>query len=821
MKEWMQHKLVRISALIVLIIISLIAVIIIIAQVYISSHKSELLQRINSQLSEALKGDVHVQNLEVNAWGYFPNINIVLQQVTITDSLYHKPLLDVKEVSTRIPIMAIVRKKVIVRYVKLSEGTVHIFTDSTGYTNKYLLAIKQPRPKDSTTRRQVMIEEVALQNITAVSENAIKNKRFEIAFKKLDATVRKKDTVYAIDLRENVLIKGLGFNLERGSYFTNKTLEARWKLAYNTNSKTLSFPDTRVKIDNQPFNIKGFFVLGDSTQSQFSIEANTKKVMYQQAASILNQRIQQRLGIINFEKPLNVSVSLQGKLTGGHRPRVNVYCEVADNALITPLARFDQCFFTASFTNAVSDTLPYIDENSQIALNHFSAGWGGAVFEGEKIMLTNLVHPNLFFDVKSSCALSALEGKTGLQTLHFVNGTAQIFLQYNGPVAINTNVTQYLSGKLIVKDGAVQYEPRNLLFSHCNGEIAFSPDDLHTTNMECNVGKNHFTVNLQGKDLRSLTLEKAEQKASLFCELRTPFLNLADFRTLFSKKQRQASSGGRRMKSMSQVAGKFDDLLEKGTFHLKIGADTIELNHFTATSLNGEVVFSSDSWDIQQVSVDHAGGSLQMQGTITQDGSQHVASTRIALNNVDIRRAFYAFDNFGLKGLSSQNLRGRLSTNAKLRLNLDSKGDIVSNTMNGLVYFSVKDGELIKFEPLENIKSFVFRDKDLSHVQFAELKDSLIIKDSEMRIQRMEIQSTVMTLYVEGLYSLRGNTDISIQIPLHSFLSTPQEKPKNKGAHAKMGASIHLRARPDLKGNIKIGLDLFKKYRKEHKNDPL
>lgn len=806
--------------MVLLALLALITTAIVIAQIYISSHKNELLRNINQQLSKTLKGDVHIQDLDVNAWFHFPQINVTLQQVTITDSLYHRPLASIQEMSTRIPILSVLREKVFIRYVRLYKGTIHLFTDSSGYSNAYLLSIKPSASADKKEKKQIMISEVELVEVSAIAENQPKNKRFEVYFKKVDARIRKKDSLVLIDMRENIEVKGLGFNLEKGSYLANKPLSGRWKLTYNILHKTLSFPQTDVKIDGHPFGLKGEFVFGDSNTARFALDITTRKVAYKKAASLLTARIQQKLGLVNLEHPINLTARLEGSLGPGQTPRVKVRAEIKDNILTTPLARFEACDFLAYFNNEVVAGLPRKDENSRIMLTTFSAAWGGALFKGQQVILDNLNAPRLAFDVYSQCPLAALDKKIGLQTLRFLNGTAEVSLRYNGPIGINAEVARYLSGSLLISDGTVHYEPRDLTFSQCKGQLEFSPDEIHTTGMECSVGKNHFNVQLTGDNLSTLYEDATLQKAALSCEVRTKFLNLADFRSLFgSNRQRKAPSNN--IRKLAQAAGRFDDLLEKGEFRLKVAADTIELNHFNATQLTGEVIFNHDYWQIQNVSVQQGGGSLHLRGILQQQANNmHKASTDIMLTNVDVRRAFYAFDNFGQHGITSANLRGRLSAHASLRLTLDGRGDIVANTMNGLVYFSLKDGELVKFEPLENIKNFIFRDKDLSHVQFAELTDSLIIKDSEIRIRRMEIHSSIMTLYVEGLYSLRGNTDISIQIPLHNFVSAEEKNPRNKGAHAKMGASIHLRARPDLKGNVKISLDLFKKYRKAHKNDP-
>ena len=90
------------------------------------------------------------------------------------------------------------------------------------------------------------------------------------------------------------------------------------------------------------------------------------------------------------------------------------------------------------------------------------------------------------------------------------------------------------------------------------------------------------------------------------------------------------------------------------------------------------------------------------------------------------------------------------------------------------------------------------------------------IKNDDIKINRMEIQSSVITVFVEGVYSLKANTDISIQVPL-SNLKKPKEgyDPKNAGIDARMGPSIYLRVRPDKNGQLKVGLDAFKKLRRQ------
>ena len=94
-------------------------------------------------------------------------------------------------------------------------------------------------------------------------------------------------------------------------------------------------------------------------------------------------------------------------------------------------------------------------------------------------------------------------------------------------------------------------------------------------------------------------------------------------------------------------------------------------------------------------------------------------------------------------------------------------------------------------------------------------EDKISFKKGEIRINRMEINSTVLSLFVEGVYGLARNTDISIQVPLSNLKKRNKEyTPENLGAGRGGGMSIFLRAKTGEDGVVKIKYDPFKRFRK-------
>ena len=372
---------------------------------------------------------------------------------------------------------------------------------------------------------------------------------------------------------------------------------------------------------------------------------------------------------------------------------------------------------------------------------------------------------------------------------------------------------QYISGNLVIKDAEVNYVPRNLTFSKCNGEVLFSNNSLLVRDLQCDLNTNHFKVEVVGKNMNSLAQANLPGQTELLCSVFTPDLDLNDFKSFFQTRRATVvntnTSGNK--KSLVQL----DDALQNGTLDMNLKANSVHLNRFVARNVEGQVSFNNDDININKVALQHADGNLNMQANIHHvSDSYDDASAKVLLNHINIQKLFYAFNNFGLQGLTSKNITGILNMSSNLKLGFDNKGNVIPKSMQGNLSFSIKNGSLQHFEPLKNIQKFALKDRDLDNVEFAELKDSLELKHGEIYVHRMEIESTAIKAFIEGIYSFGDNTNISIQVPLSNFKKRDDDyEVKNKGADRKGGASIYLRAKSDGKGGVKFGLDLFKKLR--------
>jgi hypothetical protein len=147
---------------------------------------------------------------------------------------------------------------------------------------------------------------------------------------------------------------------------------------------------------------------------------------------------------------------------------------------------------------------------------------------------------------------------------------------------------------------------------------------------------------------------------------------------------------------------------------------------------------------------------------------------------------------------------------------IDNNLSVLQDRVSGSTRFSVVDGQLTDFEPLQRLSNFLFKNRDFSNVQFGKIYSTMYLNQTRIEFERMEVQSTAISMFVEGTYDLKDSTDLSIQIPLSNVKKRDQNiPPENIGTDAKVGPSVFLRVRPNKEGKTEISYDPFKKLRRK------
>lgn len=814
-KTFLRRKPVKIVSIVLLCLLLLFVIALSAISIYVQSHKKDIIARVKTEFAHRVNGELTIGDIDLSVWTNFPNIAIKIKNISVADSLYHLPLLKANEISCAVNIFQLTSSTPDISRVTATGGLFHLFIDSAGYNNDYLL---KPKNRDSLkaagipSAKPIVIHDIALKDFQFISEDKVKNKRYGVSILSADAQIERKDSLLLIDFTEDCKLEGLGFRLDKGMYLGNSTIKGRWKMQFDKSAKVLTASKSDVNISGNDFTINAAFHFGKDT-SYFMVHAHTTSILFRDARAILTQKIQSKLKFIDVATPLEVDANLTGPLAHGGDPFVLVTIKAKNSILQTPIASFTDCNFTGVYDNRIDSSKEPGDPNSIIYFPQFTGKWFNVPLGADSIRIDNLETPTMVFNFKANCSFAQLDDALNLQSINFDEGSAKLDLHYYGPLTTDPNMLANITGGLTVQNGKLTYVPHNLQFINCNGALEFGKNAININNITCDYKGNHFVITGQGNSINHAMMADSG-KSNVICNIFCPQFNANDFKAVFAKTGGRAKPTNK--KGLGATVAGIDNILQKGDIALNITAKEFLLDKFVGQNARVNLLLQQNDWLIQRAALNFGGGSFMLSARLHRQSSSFAANAHIAIKNADVRKAFYAFNNFGQDGILYSNLRGMLNNDADINLQLDDKGGIQPGSLGGTVNFSILNGALINYAPVMSIQQYAFKNRDLSNIEFAELKNTLTVKQNQVIIPRMEIASTAMRIFVEGAYGVMGSpTDISIQVPL-SNLSKPEEgaKARNKGLNAKVGSSVYLRAKSRPDGKVKIGLDLFRKFRK-------
>ena len=800
------------------ILLAVLLVLYIVLFAYISLNKKSIINQVTDGISKKINGHASIGNVELSFFRNFPNISVQLENVKITDSMYaqhNHVFFNAEQVFVRLSIMKLLKKESPLNGITIEKGAFYLYTDTSGYSNKYLFSQKKDSTLPANNNNSNELQLVMLKKISFIIDDRQKEKLHNLFVNELHIKLGYTEAAVLFNTEADIDIHNMAFNIPKGSYVKEKRFTGDFSFRFNKQLNQLQFDSIDIKLSGHSYNLTARFDLsGDSPQ--FILRAHTKNILYSEGKSLVPEKIAKSLSMVELDKPLDVDASLSGPLKSGE-PLIYVKWKAKGTQLKTPFLDFDNASFGGYFTNEVVPGQPRYDPNSIINLDNFSAEWNDMPVTSRNIEILNLSEPVLTCDLRSEFPLEKLNSLINSDVLQLTSGNGSVNIDYKGPLERNNNTNSLINGSVSFKNGKILYAPRNVEMKDLSAMLSFKNSDVMVENLQCNVLNNKIFMQGQAKNL--LTLINTEPgKATIDWNITSPSLNLGSFIYLLKPGKKIAASP-KRKHALALAASKIDDVLEKASLHVKLNATSLFYKKFTAANVNADVTLLEDKYIINNVSMVHGGGNINLAGSLIKQKANYLqAAFNTSLNNVDVKKVFEAFDNFGQDGIAAQNLEGKLTSVITGSLGLDENGKVLPAGVEAIVNFSLKDGALNNYEPIKKMQNILFKNRDFENIRFAELKDRLEIHGPEIKINRMEIQSTVLSFFVEGIYNTQKNTDISIQVPLNNLKKRGADyNPENIGTDKKGGKSIFLRGRPGSDGKVNFKIDLFNKYKKEKK----
>jgi hypothetical protein len=200
-----------------------------------------------------------------------------------------------------------------------------------------------------------------------------------------------------------------------------------------------------------------------------------------------------------------------------------------------------------------------------------------------------------------------------------------------------------------------------------------------------------------------------------------------------------------------------------------------------------------------------AGGQFALNGEIAGlRNNRPDLNLEAQLSQTDVQAFFRAFDNFGQAALTADNLEGVLTGNLAFRGQANANYELDPASMEGRFELKVEEGSLIKLPALDSIRNILFRNRDLSHIEFATLENTFYLDGQDLHIGHFEVPSSVLTFSVNGRYSLADDqrTNLLFEIPMANLFRKDLSRAalEQVEAEGKSGPNILIRAKGGEEG---------------------
>ncbi|HTN37572.1 MAG TPA: AsmA-like C-terminal region-containing protein [Arachidicoccus sp.] len=774
---------------------------------YVNSHKEALLKKITTYVSEHLDGQFKIGDMQPALFKGFPDVSLELEDVSLGDSLigvHHRNLFQFESVFAKFNLFSMLSGHPHITKMTLKNGQINLFTDSSGYTNSYLLNKKNRKKK--TSPRQMEVSAYQLENILFTFDHKPKNKKIQFLIVNSAGAVKHRGQMAYIVAPTEIHINQLGFNLAKGGYLVNKEFKSKLHLSYDRQKGILHLPFQAIRINQTNLKVGADFQFKTGSKG-FTIIVESPSIAYKEAVSYLSRSIADKIQKFNLAKAISLQVSLKGKFQYPDTPLVHARWQTTKNDFQTNFGELKDASFAGEFNNEIYPGKGRGDANSAITVNHLSANYMDIPIVADSIRLFNLLHPLLDFKMTSGFPVQRLN--TALShTFNFTKGSADLKVDYHGGISTHDSLGHSIVGGLKIKDAAFTYVPHNVHFSEGNIDLDFNGADLIINNSTLSTGKSDMQLHGIAKQFLNVYFDDP-QKAAFEWYLHSDTLNLAEFKGLMQ--QRQIRSPRQQRRQHHRVNERLAYLMEKSRMKVHASIDRLYYSSFTASQVKGDLEMDENSIVLDPLSMNFADGSLE--ATLKMEpGSQDVPFNLNAnLAGINTSKLFYGLENLGQSTLTSKNIAGQFSGKINIGGRLNNQSDIVKNSLNGKASFKLTGGQLINFAPFKSIQKFVFKKRDLSHIAFAPVSNVLTIKNGKVNIPQMDIASSVINLSIQGIYAFGPGTDLGIVVPLRNPKKKAERAAKGLKPRKNKGIVLHLRAVDGKDGKVKIVWDPLRK----------
>lgn len=751
----------------------LVLLLIIIVFAFEDKIKAYAVERINQNLNTEIK----VSQIDLTIISSFPFASLDFKDVLILDPItvnkYPDTMLYAKELSFEFSVWDIFGGDYSVKEMIIRDAEINLYIDENGNENYHFW---KDSDEKSDEKFEFDLQKVTIENTNITYRNKYNNEDYSFFTKQTLLSGNFKEKEFDLNTDSKLFIEH--FKSGKVALMRNKNTHLQLDIHVDLPNDKLTFKTGKLKIEDLVLGVSGWIGIGDTTFCDLGIKTN--KVGLSSIYRIFPKNFSQHLLHYDSKGEVKIDANIKGEISKIASPVIHIDFSVADGSMKEKESgvKLTKLHFNGHYTNFNDN------ETDEIVLKELSGKFLDGSFKAE-VGIRNFTDPKIKLDVSGDFNLTTLHKFLRPPRIEAMSGELHASIHLLSSINSENQSMELISaaGKARVKDGTITSKSLALHLTSLNGLIEIKNNDASIEGLSGMKGQSDFEINGVIKNFMPYAL-KENQHINIVASLVSENIRLEDF----LGKENESATSSTAPATAAATSSTAPATSSPATdyyfpsfinFNLDASVGKLTYGEFVGKKLSGNFKLLDKKFTAKNLELRMAEGSCE--GNLTVDGTGDngfIIETKQKASDINISKLFTLFENFGQEEIKAENLGGRMNADIEFFGWMDNRLNLNPASVVTTAKLEITDGELKDFLLLGDVVKYL-RDakilakligkknldrleKQVKHVKFLKLSNTIEIRKEEILIPDMILESNVMDLNLSGKHSFKNDIDYQL-----------------------------------------------------------
>jgi|694.fasta_scaffold34275_4 uncharacterized protein involved in outer membrane biogenesis len=740
--------------------------------------EDQICSLIVDEMNKELKSPIKYTSVELTFWSSFPNLSVNMKDVEIEGTLKNQKasLFRSKNIRVVFDPFEIWNEKYEIKVAEINQGELNLKTNKNGKINYDILK----ESKDKKDPFKLVITSFYANDLKINYSNDSSGQYYSSTLENMKFSGNFDQEQFELKAQGKSKIN----EIKSGAVplLVDKSLDLDLRLSIDTKKGTVKLPRSNVSVAGIPLIAKI-----DYSPNQFALSVA--------ASGLKLTEVVNNLSLSEAEKQMNsyqgngtVDLSLEINRDGEDQPSI-IDCsfKINQGTLIEPLkhTKLSNIMLVGSYHSdgAIAKDV--------LKLEHLKFSSQAGPFSGN-LKIQNFITPNVSGTANGNLDLATLHRLFQFPGIDKIAGDATVRSNFNLTMAERIKVNKMI-GTLNLRNTEFKGKGDVRSFREVNAKIQLLEDQLHVSSATMKINESDLTLDGSLNNIYNYLSHKGILQVN--CNVQSDNLAIEDLGE--TSKEEKERKPGKDFVLPNDIEG-----------NIKILAENITYGRHDFRKVRTQLSINNGVLNFPNITVENAGAQIRGELSIKESKPElFQIDAELKGKNMEFKPLFREWNNFGQSVINADQISGISEVELFLSTPVDLFAGIDPELVKARAKITVINGHLKQVPALMDIstslktnsgklllgKNNIARfDNNLKDISFKNLENTLSFENGVVTIPKMHIESSALTMDLEGTHTVQNMMDYRMKFELRELLGEDRDAEFGTVLDDQSGVKVYL-----------------------------